>query len=105
MQVAVKTIKEQAESNEQEQFEFESRLLSALSHVGVVSVVGVIFSQHPHMLVLELMQNGDLEHYLQSNAAQLTKRPDLLSSVCMQVANAMLYLSERKIIHRDLAAR
>jgi serine/threonine protein kinase len=61
------------------------------------------------LLVLEILQRGDLRHYL------LHMRPDeegtvrvnapTLLKYCRQVASGMAYLSSKAFVHRDLAAR
>ena len=90
---------------EQRQFEYEAKLLSAMRHRNIVTVVGVCFQSVPNMLVLELMGGGDLREYLRKHAETLVSAVGELSGACLQIADAMAYLERRRVVHRDLAAR
>ena len=86
------------------QFEYEARLLASLTHAHIVSVLGVCFKESPQMLVLELMAGGDLRSYLREHSDDIDDNGQLVS-VCVQIADAMAYLQQRRVVHRDLAAR
>ena len=89
------------------QFDFESRLLCALQHNNIVTVLGVCTKTQPHMLILELMKD-DLRSYLVKEAEYLCDAPEtgrVLLGAAMQVAEAMAFLALKKVVHRDLAAR
>jgi len=90
---------------ESEQFEYEARLLACLHHRNIVHVLAVRFSCAPLMIVLELMSGGDLKTYLTKRAAELEDEFNVLTAVCQQIADAMVYLEQNRVIHRDLAAR
>jgi serine/threonine protein kinase len=72
-------------------------------------LVAVCFTTKPHMMCLEFMPGGDLRQYLRNHATELEQHDeeerDVLLSVCLQVARAMAYLEQRRVLHRDLAAR
>ena len=102
---AVKCVRDHVPPAEQAQFEYEARLLSALRHRNIVRVLAVCFTQAPNMLVLELMSGGDLQAHLAARAEALAGATDTLTRVCEQVCDAMVYLSDRRVVHRDLAAR
>ena len=105
--VAVKTMAVKGGSElEAKQFEYEARLLAALTHPHIVSVVAVCFDGFGHMLlVLELMTQGDLRSYLFEHREEYEDNVNELSDVCLQLCKAMMYLENRRIVHRDLAAR
>jgi serine/threonine protein kinase len=91
---------------ERQSFEYEARLLCSLRHAHIVSALGVCFKQQPNMLIIELMES-DLRTYLKAHRTELS-HPDYvptLTHACAQISSAMHYLEQRKIIHRDLAAR
>ena len=102
--VAVKTVKD---DHGREQFASEAKLLASLRHSSIVTVLAVCFtsSAEQQMIALELMAGGDLLSYLQSHQDELRSNVALLSSAVLQIAEAMMYLAARKILHRDLAAR
>ena len=102
--VAVKYLHDEA-PEAQQQFAYEAKLLSSLSHHSIVRVLGVCFQSAPHCIVLELMPNGDLQGYLDRHASELVKQSGALVGVCCQVAEAVAYLADRNVVHRDLAAR
>ena len=67
----------------------------------------------PALVLMELMENGDLKNYLRS------RRPDSENNklglpvptlrevlqMAIEISDGMSYLSVKKIVHRDLAAR
>jgi hypothetical protein len=106
--VAVKTLQDSGVPQvEQKQFEYEAKLLSTLHHPNVVTLVAVCFRSFPHLMLLEVMENGDLKGYLKTHKATLSEasKIGLLIGACCQVADAMHYLAGRQVVHRDLAAR
>ena len=90
---------------EQRQFMYEARLLSAIHHGHIVSVVAVHFGSSPQYIGLELMEGGELGKYLADFKAQVEENVGQLIGVCLQICDAMAYLEKSKIVHRDLAAR
>lgn len=63
------------------------------------------------VIILELMEAGDLLEYLRSNRPQASltiAKPltiDDLMSICIDVAKGCVYLEQKQFVHRDLAAR
>ena len=113
LQVAVKMIKHGNDSSF-ESINREIKFMSQLNHENVVKLLAI--SHHDsteHFIVMEYMENGDLSEYLLSHDFT-TKHPppldhqispQILLSMCIQVANGMAYLASCNYIHRDLAAR
>ena len=60
--------------------------------------------EEPIYIVTELMKYGSLLKYLRQGEGRSLKLP-LLINMALQVASSMVYLSERNIVHLDLAAR
>ena len=93
---------------ELQRFEYEARLLACLSHRNIVRLLGVCFASPPPFIVLELMSNGDLRSFLRKRAEQFDDSSECVAALlgaCLQIAEAMVYLSALNIVHRDLAAR
>lgn len=110
-------LKDEASQDMQSDFEREACLLAMFDHPNIVKLLGVCAIGRPMCLLFEFMGRGDLNGFLrscspalQSNQTktyglkkELTHR-DLLG-IALQIANGMVYLSERKFVHRDLATR
>ncbi|KAF4533477.1 hypothetical protein B566_EDAN016565 [Ephemera danica] len=119
--VAVKMLKEEASEDLQVDFEREACLLAEFEHPNIVKLLGVCAIGRPMCLLFEYMGRGDLNEFLRSCSpsnyivrssegdgemfkdVQLT-HVDLLN-IARQVADGMVYLSDRKFVHRDLATR
>ncbi|XP_012234446.2 proto-oncogene tyrosine-protein kinase ROS isoform X2 [Linepithema humile] len=108
--VAIKMLRKDANSREKTEFLQEARLMSHFRHKHVLRLLGVCFDTDPPLLVLELMEAGDLLSYLrESRALQPTdsralRLQDLLA-MCEDVARGCRYLEELHFVHRDLACR
>ena len=109
--VAVKFLKSTDKSVESE-FMKEVDVMSRLKHENVVRLLGVCHD-HPKLMVVEYMENGDLNNFLRerdpstrnySNSEDLLKFEHLIY-MSHQIASGMKYLHSIDFIHRDLATR
>lgn len=117
--VAVKMLKDEATDEQQTDFEREACLMAEFDHANIVRLIAVCAIGKPMCLLFEFMGRGDLNAFLRScspsnyivrapgvdifNDTRLT-HIDLLN-ISKQIAAGMVYLSERKFVHRDLATR
>jgi serine/threonine-protein kinase TNNI3K len=87
----------------------EIKLLSSLSHVGILSVVGVVWTKESDIaMVTEYMAEGDLRAYLDRTPTIQGggwTRP--MVQVALQITETIVYLHslEPAVIHRDLTSR
>ena len=113
--VAVKICHDTTECPEEEHVKLilEAGILALVSHKNILKLVGICFDKIPSIMVTEYMIGGDLKTYLRmssSNTSMHSITPviitmRLLIDVTSQVAAALAYLEDRKLIHRDIAAR
>ena len=113
LQVAVKKLKLDSTKEMQTSFEKEIKFMSRLKDDNVIRLLGICTSGTP-FIMMEYMENGDLNQYLQQfdllldpdkapSPTQIT--PITLTYMAYQIASGMKYLSSLKYVHRDLATR
>ena len=87
-----------------EMFVREAVLLSKLKHPHITQYLGVSWNPFSEraMLVTELMSGGSLLRRIY--APEYVPTVDFLRAVAVQVARGMVYLHQKKIIHRDLTS-
>ncbi|CAG4978004.1 unnamed protein product [Parnassius apollo] len=113
---AVKTVNEHATDRERIEFLNEASVMKAFDTFHVVRLLGVVSRGQPTLVVMELMEFGDLKTYLRSHRpdadSSLPKKDDAapptlqnILQMAIEIADGMAYLSAKKYVHRDLAAR
>ena len=113
LKVAVKTLKSSPSEDVQKAFEKEIKFMSRLKDDNVIRLLGICTTGTP-FIMMEYMENGDLNNYLQKfeftyETEKLPAANEInlitLVYISYQTASGMKYLSSFKFIHRDLAAR
>ena len=91
--------------------------MRSFGHLNVLSLIGIHLDHgDAPCIVMPFMNEGSLLSYLRRERNNLTvsdiaddevilDTKKKLLSMCQQVANGMLYLSDNNLVHRNLAAR
>ena len=78
----------------------ESMLMATLSHTNILKLLGVVTATDPIVLILEYMPDGALDGIIRVRDFPLQQ----LLKFALEIDSAMVYLSDNRYIHRDLAA-
>ena len=103
---AIKTLNDGATMHDQMEFVNEAAVMKSFSDAHhVIKLIGVC-TRGTLMVVMELMERGDLKTYLRNNRESSASLG--FAEICRmatEIADGMSYLSAKKYVHRDLAAR
>jgi len=110
LHVAVKTVNDNASMRERVNFLQEASIMKAFDSYHIVRLLGIVSQGQPTLVVMELMERGDLKGFLRSRrpASSNSMEPpnlDEILQMAAEIADGMSYLAARKFVHRDLAAR
>lgn len=98
-QAAIKLLHTQLSGSEIEQFRTEARTIARLEHPHIVRVLDFGIQDHTPFLVMSYAPNGTLRQ----KHPKGTQLPlSAVISYVKQVADALQYAHERKLIHRDI---
>ena len=81
-------------------FEKECRIFSQLNHPNIAKYYETIFLEDYIVIVMELLQSGNLLQMIANPCAMLTK--DILLRWTKEVLEALKYLDDKGISHRDI---
>ncbi|WP_204114961.1 serine/threonine protein kinase [Shimia biformata] len=84
-----------------EQFQAEAHQLAELDHRGIVGVHQVFAENGTAYMAMDFVSGDDLMTLVETDRARLT--PALMDSILRQTLDAVGYLHDRGILHRDIA--
>ncbi|KAF2360766.1 Serine-threonine/tyrosine-protein kinase catalytic domain [Trinorchestia longiramus] len=101
--VVVKTLREEANQQQQAAFLQEMAPYRVLDHRNVLRVLAVCLESPPLLVLLQYCNKGTLKRHLQQEGATLTQRQ--LLTIITDVAAGLAHMHEHNFCHTDLAAR
>jgi hypothetical protein len=106
VQRAVKLLRDGASVNDKEEFTREAEIMTFLNHRNIVQIVGTSMAYRPWLVVLEMMQYGDLKKVLQTAQSKGIEMSFIeLLVVSEQLAAALEHVAMKGYVHMDVAAR
>ncbi|XP_063215525.1 discoidin domain-containing receptor tyrosine kinase B [Bacillus rossius redtenbacheri] len=112
--VIVKSLRIGSSESTRCEFRTEVQCLARLRDPNVVRVLGVCLQDEPLYMVIEYLEFGDLNQFLQEHIAEtaspLPRNVETLSYGCLiymatQISSGMKYLESLNFVHQDLATR
>src|SRR4051794_10499443 len=97
-------LKHLLDTRQSERFEIEARLLSCLRHPRVVEIIDHFHDDDGHYLVMALVEGADLGVVLEQRGAPGLPLDDALEYT-RQACEALQYVHEQQIVHRDVKPR
>jgi len=112
--IAVKTLRVGATTEDKVEFLSEADNMKLLSHPNLVKLLAVCTTGEPVYIIMELMIHGDLKSFLLARRRLVDQQgtpeaeevtPRRLTSMALDIARGLQYLTDLKFVHRDLALR
>ncbi|XP_043943956.1 tyrosine-protein kinase transmembrane receptor ROR2 [Protopterus annectens] len=116
--IAIKALKDKAETSLREEFKHEALMRARLQHANVVGMLGVITKEQPMCMIFSYSSHSDLHEFLvmrsphsdvgssdDDKTVKSNLEPADFLHIVTQIASGMEYLSGHHIVHKDLATR
>ena len=102
---AIKMIdKKIADTKMRRYFDYEIKILKMLNHPNIVKFEIIKKSLHNYYIIMEYVNGGVLSDYLKKYKLKYQKAfpEEVVQYLMRQIVEALIYIHERNIIHRDL---
>lgn len=96
--VVIKTLEGLITENEEHQFTREVQIMSRLKHPNITECYGACLEQGHACLVMEYMEKGSLEQYLEGKTLSHSQQ----QQIALDILKGLAYLHEQKVLHRDM---
>ena len=85
-------------------FKYEINILRILNHQNIVKLEEIIIDQYNYYIVMEYINGGELSDYLKKYMLKYNKPfpEDIVQYLMKQIVDALIYIHDLNIIHRDL---
>lgn len=113
--VAVKLLKDDAESDVMSSFVAEVQTSAQFKHPNVIKLLAISTGESHKAMIFEYMDLGSLNDVLRSSDptnpnhsttdGKAVISPDQFLTCCLQLAQGVAYLASLKFVHRDIATR
>lgn len=109
--VAIKTAKEAGGAGADDMVTEATVMSQIKPHNNVVSLIGVVTSGVPLLLLISMCEHGSILSFVKERAVSATRKQCAPLSfaqrakMCLEIASGMTYLIASSFSHRDLAAR
>jgi len=103
---AVKTLKDVKSEADRKEFVHEAEVMLETNHPNLLGLTGVAVQQRPWLMVLDIMEYGDLQGVLKAAPKKgITLSTKELLLITKECCAGMKYMEEIGFVHCDLAAR
>ena len=85
-------------------FKYEINILRILDHPNIVKLEEIKMDQYNYYIVMEYVNGGELSDYLKKYMLKYKKpfSEEIVQYLMKQIVNALIYIHDLNIIHRDL---
>ena len=106
VQRAVKLLRDGASLSDKEEFTREAEIMTVMEHPNIVQIVGTCMVYRPWLVVLEMMQYGDLKKVLLACQHKEMEVSFIeLLVMAEQVAAALEYVAGKGFVHMDVCCK